>query len=99
MAPAVNAKPGGVDSKRAVLEFFVRNPDTSDTAEGVARWRLLDQVVVRALDETESILEDLVALGYLEEIDTPGVQRLYRIRRDAVEKATEYIRRLDGAKS
>jgi hypothetical protein len=87
----VNARPLGIDWKREVLGFFLRNPDTSDTAEGVARWRLLDNIIVRAVEETESILKDLVALGYLEEIDTPGVQRLYRLRRDAAEKAAEYI--------
>jgi hypothetical protein len=95
----VNAKPDGVDWKRKVLGFFLRNPETSDTAEGVARWRLLDQIVFRAVEETESILKELVALGYLEEIDTPGVQRLYRLRRDAVEKAAEYIQRLNSTSS
>jgi len=95
----VNVRPCGVDWKRQVLRFFLTNPDTSDTAEGVARWRLLDDIIYRAVDETESILKDLVALGYLEEIDTPGVQRLYRLRRDAAEKAAEYIRRLKSTNS
>jgi hypothetical protein len=92
----VNARPCGVDWKREILGFFLRNPDTSDTAEGVARWRLLDHIIFRAVEETESILKELVRLGYLEEIDTPSVQRLYRLRRDAAEKAAEYIQRPDS---
>ena len=92
----MNAKSSGVDWKREVLGFFVRNPETSDSAEGVARWRLLDQIVFRAIQETESILDELVALGYLEEINTPGVPRLYRLRRESAEKAAEYIRRRNG---
>ena len=95
----MNAKPCGVDWKREVLGLFLRNPDTSDTAEGVARWRLLDHIIFRTVEETESILKDLVALGYLEEIDTPGVQRLYRLRRGASVKAAEYIQRLNSTNS
>ena len=89
----MNAKSSGVDWKREVLGFFVRNPETSDSAEGVARWRLLDQIVFRAIQENESILDEHVAHGNLEAINTPGVPRIYRLRRESAEKAAEYIPR------
>jgi hypothetical protein len=50
---------------REILRYFVRNPHAADSLEGVARWRLMDEVIRRKLDETEAALEWLTAQGYL----------------------------------
>lgn len=75
-----------------VLDFFLRHPDTADSVEGIARWRLLQEVVFRGVQETERILDELVALGFLEEISKPGVQRLFRLRTDTADEAAAYVR-------
>ena len=40
-----------------ILSYFLRNPLAADTLEGVARWRLLDEVVYRKVEETRAALE------------------------------------------
>lgn len=86
------------DSERTceVLSFFLRHPQISDSVEGVARWRLLDQVIFRGIRETEAILDELVSLGFLEEVTAPGVPRMFRLRNDAAAEAGAYIRARSG---
>jgi hypothetical protein len=57
---------------REILRYFVRNPQAVDSLEGVARWRLMDEVIRRKLDETEAALKWLVAEGYLTTSISPG---------------------------
>ena len=61
-----NQQPLNRDMAREILNYFVRNPHAADTLEGVARWRLMDEMIRRKLDETEAALECLV--GYADEI-------------------------------
>lgn len=91
-APVVHADSSDADRMCEVLSFFVRHPLTSDSIEGVARWRLLDEVVFRSVQETERIVTDLVALGFLEEINTPGMPRLFRLRSSEADRAAAYVR-------
>jgi hypothetical protein len=81
---------------REVLSFFLRHPQTSDSVEGIARWRLLDEVVFRTVEETERIVDELVSLGFLEEITSPGVPRLFRLREETAEQAAVYVRNRTG---
>jgi hypothetical protein len=87
----VNANSTYADRTREVLSFFLRHPGTSDSVEGIARWRLLEQRLLRSVEETESILDDLVALGFLEEITAPGIPRLFRLRQEKAEEAAAFI--------
>jgi hypothetical protein len=57
---------------REILRYFVRNPQAADSLEGVARWRLMDEVIRRKLDETQAALEWLVVEGYLNTSVSPG---------------------------
>jgi hypothetical protein len=50
---------------RDVLQYFVRNPQAVDSLEGVARWRLMDEIVRRTVDETRTSIGWLVERGYL----------------------------------
>jgi hypothetical protein len=48
-----------------ILSYFVRNPKAADTLEGIARWRLVDEVIHRKLQETRSALAWLVESGFI----------------------------------
>jgi hypothetical protein len=50
---------------REILSYFVRHPQAADNLEGIARWRLLDQVITRSLEQTQQALSWLVDQGYL----------------------------------
>ena len=56
------------DVARQILAYFLRNPDAADSAEGVARWRVMDEQVWTSVRETFAALRWLVAKGYLEEV-------------------------------
>jgi hypothetical protein len=57
---------------REVLSYFVRNPQAADSLEGIARWRLLDEIVTRSVEQTRSALSWLVDNGYLSVQTTTG---------------------------
>ncbi len=62
-----------------ILGYFLRNPNAADNLEGIARWRLLEQVVYRTLDETQEAVEWLVEQGVLLETPTTGFGPVFRL--------------------
>lgn len=48
-----------------VLSYFLRNPQAADNLEGIARWRLLSEVIHRSVEQTSQVLEWLVSQGLL----------------------------------
>jgi hypothetical protein len=62
---------------KQILRYFLRNPQSADSLEGVARWRLLEENVHQAMVETQSALEQLVAEGYLQVVSVPGSELIY----------------------
>jgi hypothetical protein len=77
------------DVVKQVLGYFVRNPKTADTLEGIARWRLLEERVQKSLLQTEAAIDWLVGQKYLEEVMVAGSKEaIFRLnperRSDAV---------------
>jgi DNA-binding transcriptional ArsR family regulator len=75
-----------------ILSYFLRNPDAADSLEGIARWRLLEQVVHRTISETEGALTWLVEEGYLIEVEESYSHRLFRLNPEKQEAAGELLR-------
>ncbi len=74
--------------------MYVENPDLVDSLEGLARWRLLEDLVQRHVNETSEALRWLVDQGYLETIGgRPGVQTMYRLN---AERSTDAKRLVAG---
>jgi hypothetical protein len=48
-----------------ILNYFVRNPSAADTLEGIARWRLVDELIHKRVEETRAALDWLVKSGWL----------------------------------
>jgi hypothetical protein len=76
-----------------ILIYFLRNPQAADSLEGVARWRLMDEVIRRKLDETEAALEWLVAQGYLTSSISPGGTATFSLNPQRIEEAREFVAR------
>lgn len=64
---------------KQIMSYFLRNPTATDSLEGIAHWRLLEEAIHRNVFATEEALQWLVKEGYLLEIDRPRSRRLFRL--------------------
>ena len=64
---------------RDVVRYFVEHPQSADSLEGIARWRLLERRLHETVHDTALAVDWLVGRGYLQQIDTPGGRQLYRL--------------------
>jgi hypothetical protein len=76
---------------REILTYFVRNPYAADSLEGVARWRLMDEMIHRTLRETASALEWLTAEGYLTASISPGRIRTFSLNSARAEDVEQFL--------
>ncbi len=75
---------------REILAYFLRNPAASDSLEGIARWRLLEQAIHRTVTETEGALSWLVQEGYLIEMPRQS-RRIYCLNPQKQQDAQELL--------
>jgi hypothetical protein len=72
---------------REILSYFLRNPDAADSFDGIARWRLLEDIVRRSVTATEEGLKWLIEQGYLKQEPVPGGKPIFSLnaakRKDA----------------
>jgi hypothetical protein len=73
------------------LEYFVRNPRAADDVEGVTRFRLLDQQIHRAVDETHDALQWLVAAGFLRQATTAGTRAIFSLNAEKQAQALRFL--------
>lgn len=76
---------------RQVLSYFIRNPQATDSLEGIARWRLLQERIHRTVQETNAALVWLVSEGYLREVLNPGAESLYQLNVAQTESALAFL--------
>jgi len=74
-----------------ILTYFVRNPLAADSLEGIARWRLMDEVIRRNLNRTEASLRWLVAQGYLTSSVAPGGAATFSLNHDRLDEAKRFL--------
>jgi hypothetical protein len=79
------------EAVREILRYFVRNPQAADDLEGIARWRLLDELVTRRLEQTERALDWLVARGYLCATVTAGTGPIFSSNPEKAAEAREFL--------
>jgi hypothetical protein len=75
-----------------ILAYFLRNPRSADTLEGVVRWRLLEEKIFSTVEDTRESIEWLVDQQYLSRISMPGKEPLYRINEQDEERAAKFLR-------
>jgi hypothetical protein len=64
---------------KEILEYFVRNPQAADSLEGIARWRLLDEVIRRRVEETHRALAWLVRQNFLSQTTVTGAEPIFSL--------------------
>ncbi len=72
---------------REVLRYFVRHPHAVDDLEGIARWRLAEEVVRHRVEETSRALTWLVERDYLRLTQTVGSRPVFSLNPDKVADA------------
>jgi hypothetical protein len=77
---------------REILSYFVRNPQAVDSLEGVARWRLMDEIVWRTLDETGAAITWLVEQRYLTSTVAVGGSETFQLNPARLCQAEEFVR-------
>jgi len=78
---------------RQILGYFLRNPQAVDSLEGVVRWRLPDETVYQAIQETQRALDWLVARGYLQSSVIMGAGRIFSLSEQTRLKAERFLSR------
>lgn len=75
---------------REILHYFIRNPRAADSLEGIVRWRLLDEVVHRKVEETRRALDLLVKQGFLLETTAPGRAEIFSLNSEKLGEAKKF---------
>ena len=78
---------------REILSYFMRNPQAADNLEGVARWRLLDELVGRNIGETRSAIDWLVQHQFLIKTSLPGGDVVFSLDPEKRAAAQELLAR------
>ena len=85
---------------REILKHYLENPHTVDTLEGIAAWRLIEDIVRTRVREIDEALEWLVTRGYLDRrvpMAAPPVYRLNERRRAEAERLVGKVRKSNRA--
>ena len=69
----------------------MRHPQAADDLEGIARWRLAEELAHRVLEETSRALDLLVKEELLEESAIPGGGKVYSLNADQIEKSRKFL--------
>jgi hypothetical protein len=76
---------------KEVLSYFLRNVEAADSLEGIARWRLLDEVVRRRVDETYRALTWLVEHEYVRETMAAGTESIFSLNLHRLVEAKAFL--------
>jgi hypothetical protein len=76
---------------REILQHYLANPQTADSLEGIAEWRLLDDFVQRRVEETRNALEWLVEQGFLMRTAGRVAPPVYRLNQHTITEAARLI--------
>jgi hypothetical protein len=84
---------------REILQHYLANPQTADSLEGIAEWRLIDDFVRQRAEETRRAVEWLVERGLLVRTVGGAIPPVYRLNQSAVADAERLIRDLGSPSS
>lgn len=77
---------------KEILAYFLRNPQCADDLHGITRWRLLDQMIHHALQDTRAALDLLVQQGYLKTESTTGPDPVFRLNTERKDEALTFVK-------
>jgi len=62
-----------------ILSYLLEHPAAADTFEGIARWRIAEEIAMRSAAATEDALAWLIRSGLLREERIAGGRTIYRL--------------------
>lgn len=83
---------------REILSYFLRHPDAADSFDGIARWRLLEDIVRRSLAATEEGLKWLIEQGYLKQEPVPSGKPIFSLNSQMRKEAERFVAEHDKQK-
>ncbi|MGA3132241.1 MAG: hypothetical protein ABSD59_15650 [Terracidiphilus sp.] len=86
-----NGKAANVAVAKDILRYFLRNPEAVDSLTEIARWRLMQEMVQRSVEETREALTWLTEEGYLREEKRAGTESLFQLNRARLNEAAEFV--------
>jgi hypothetical protein len=84
---------------KEILAYFLRNPQCADDLHGITRWRLLDQMIHHALQDTRAALDLLVNQGYLTADSPTGSEPTFRLNDEKRNEALRFVKDKTKAES
>ncbi len=85
-----------VERAREILRYFMQHPQASDDLEGIARWRLLQERVIRQVEEVRNALELLVQMDLLHQHVNPVAGKRYSLNPDRVLESQKFADQTNG---
>lgn len=76
---------------KEVLNYFLRNTRAADSLEGIARWRLLDEIVRLKVEETRWALEWLVQRKFLKKTKVAGGEPVFSLNQKKIPEAKSFL--------
>jgi Fe2+ or Zn2+ uptake regulation protein len=73
-----------------ILRYFLEHPNAADSLEGIAKWRL-SWAVSGGLARTARALQQLVEMGFLEEIQIMGSSPVFQLNQANHASATSFL--------
>jgi hypothetical protein len=89
----------GEDVARDILSYFLRNPQTADDLEGIARWRLMSETIRRSVEDTNRALEWLAEQGFLMRDITAGARPIFRLNQLNRGRAETFLTQIEKAQA
>ena len=78
-------------SVRIVLAYFVRNPAAADSLEGIARWRVQQEIVPALVEQVSQALAWLVEERLLLREDRLGGPPMFRLDPERAREARQLL--------
>lgn len=79
------------DATVDILNYFIRHPGAADSIEGIARWRLMEELAHRKAEETDRAVRWLVERGFLIRHALPGGRSIFALNPEKVEDAQQFV--------
>jgi hypothetical protein len=91
MSPTIHERQHAPPVAKEILNYFMRNPRAADNLEGIARWRLLDEVIRLRVEETRRALAWLVEQGFLIETVSRSSDPIFALNRSMIGEARGFL--------
>lgn len=81
---------------RDILNYLLHHPAVADTFEGIARWRVLEEIARRNVASTEDAMKWLITKGFLREEKIAGGRTIYRLDTEKRKEAELLVKEMDA---